>query len=143
MCSISACGGYHYFVIFIVDLGEYVYLLNETRVWNHLMCSKNFGMKKLFWVSAIWSKWQVFWYRKLSYDYWHGNLWKMFDKLRCQEHLNVLMCPNVIIILCWILIGINYLLPRYRYCLELSFKIANTHFNSEPSKFVETILYEL
>ena len=48
MCSTSTSSGYHYFVIFIVDLSKYVYLLNETRVRNHLMCSKNFGMKILF-----------------------------------------------------------------------------------------------
>ena len=47
MCSISTCSGYHYFVNFIVDLSKYVYLLNETRVWNHLTCSKNFRMKKV------------------------------------------------------------------------------------------------
>ena len=48
MYSILTSSGNHYFVIFIVVLSKYVYLLNETRVWNILMCSKNFGMKILF-----------------------------------------------------------------------------------------------
>jgi len=41
----------------------------------------------------------------------------------------MLMCLSVVIILYWILYGLNYLLPSYRCYLELSIKMANTHFN--------------
>ena len=90
MCNTSISSGYHYFVIFIVDLSKYVYLLNETWVWNHLICSKNFGMKKLF-ESLRFDQSD----ENLSYDYWHKDLWNMFNKLQCLEHLNVLMCLKV------------------------------------------------
>ena len=94
MYHISACSEFHYFMNFIWGLRWICGLTNETWVWNSLMWSK--GLKtcikltrKKRQVSMIWSKWQMFWV-----SLGHTDLWKLFHKLQCLEHFNIVDVPE-------------------------------------------------